>query len=371
MRSIFFTLLTLTALLHAVLAQTSIEVIPGVPFSGPSVVQYASQSSLFDAPKVQRLNDTTWDWWYFDAVSPDFDYSIVVVFFTATSESLWPGTTDVGSADYMVVTLTLPDGTTLEAGVVGKEVTVVTVENGSSGIVGNTSSGWVGTPDMKTYTISIDAPEFATTGTIVFTSTAPAHFPCSSDISSAGQRLNLGPTPIFGWLNAMPDADAFVDLDINGTSLSFTGIGYHDKNWGSQPLHTSVNSWYWGHARLGPFSFVWFDFVAPDGTELVSTYLSRDNKVISSTCDGATVRPVGDGAVFPPTPVSSMSEPQGFNITAEVEGEGTLIMQITHKKVLSATPGTTWRWIGQASGGFGNGTTWDGPALYEQFTFSN
>ena len=108
---------------------------------------------------MDSLNDTTWDWWYFDAVSPDFDYSIVVVFFTATSESLWPGTTDVGSADYMVVTLTLPDGTTLEAGVVGKEVTVVTVENGSSGIVVNTSSGWVGTPDMKTYTISIDAPE--------------------------------------------------------------------------------------------------------------------------------------------------------------------------------------------------------------------
>lgn len=47
--------------------------------------------------------------------------------------------------------------------------------------------------------------------------------------AAPGQRLNLGPTEIFGWLNALPDADAVVDLNVNGTKVQFSGLGYHDK----------------------------------------------------------------------------------------------------------------------------------------------
>jgi hypothetical protein len=34
--------------------------------------------------------------------------------------------------------------------------------------------------------------------------------------------------PKFGFANAVPDGNAKVDLVLNGSSLSFTGIGYHD-----------------------------------------------------------------------------------------------------------------------------------------------
>lgn len=148
----------------------STDIVSGLPFDGPSTVQFLSQTSLFDAPKVKNLNDTTWDWWYFDVVSSDMQYSAVIVFWTTTPDGLQPGLPSPGSADYMTLGVTLPDGTALNAEVVAPELTVFTVDNGSSGILNGTLSGWTSTPDMSHYSIIIDAPEFDTFGTISFES---------------------------------------------------------------------------------------------------------------------------------------------------------------------------------------------------------
>lgn len=32
-----------------------------------------------------------------------------------------------------------------------------------------------------------------------------------------------------GWVDAMPDTRTTVEFEINGTTLSFAGVGYHDK----------------------------------------------------------------------------------------------------------------------------------------------
>ncbi|KAF7791461.1 hypothetical protein EIP86_002477 [Pleurotus ostreatoroseus] len=349
----------------------SVDIIPGNTSTTYSNAQFTSQATLFDGPKVQPINDTTADWWYFDVVSSDLNYTLVITFFAATHDSLWPATAELDSAVYMLFVLTLPDGTILAANEVGQDLAVVTIDNGSSGVLGGTSNYWVASPDMSEYNVFVDVPELAVTGNISFRSTSPAHYPCAPATASPGQRLYLGSTPTIGWLNAMPDANATVNLNINGTSLQFSGAGYHDKNWASQPVHTTASAWYWGHARLGPFSIVWFDFVSPDGSELVSSYVAKEGKILSSTCANATVRPVGTNAVFPPTANASLSEPPSYNVTMEIEDEGTLIMQLVPTQVILSIPGTVWRWSGEILGGFGNGTTWHGVALYEQFTFDS
>jgi hypothetical protein len=43
----------------------------------------------------------------------------------------------------------------------------------------------------------------------------------------AGQNLQIAPH--IGWANAMPGAEADVQLNVHGEELSFTGLGYHDK----------------------------------------------------------------------------------------------------------------------------------------------
>lgn len=61
----------------------------------------------------------------------------------------------------------------------------------------------------------------------IFFQTSPAHFPCAPITAPSGQPLHLGPS--FGWANALPDANAQVDFVINGTKVTFSGVGYHDK----------------------------------------------------------------------------------------------------------------------------------------------
>lgn len=112
---------------------------------------------------------------------------------------------------------------------------------------------------------------------------------------------------------------------------------------------------------------VWFDVVAPDGSEHVSSYVARDGEILTASCSEITVRATGANSTWPP--VHGGGPPTGFHISADVEGEGMLEIDVTHKTLISVDPGTLYRWVGSVSGGFGDGTEWSGPALYEQFTF--
>ncbi|EKM52038.1 uncharacterized protein PHACADRAFT_262489 [Phanerochaete carnosa HHB-10118-sp] len=356
-------LLQILAVATAQHSGASVDIISGAPSTGLSNVQLTSGTSGLDAPKVLPINGSSFDWWYFDVVSADLDYSLVLVFFAATANGLWDGIPDIGTAVYASVGITLPDGSSLNSEAAGSSLVVTTLGNGSNGTLNETGWSWVGSPDLSSYRVVIDSPETGVQGTVTFESTSPAHFPCAPATASAGQPLVLGTAP-FGWANALPDANASVDIVINGTQVNFTGVGYHDQNWGPSTVDTVVKSWYWGHARLGPLAVVWFYVVSPDGSEHVSSYISRNGEVLTASCSGMAVSMTGTDNNFPP------AQPAGFHISARVEGEGQLEVDVMHKTVLTADPDVaTYRWIGSVSGGFVNGTTWSGPALYEAFAF--
>lgn len=57
---------------------------------------------------------------------------------------------------------------------------------------------------------------------------ALAHYPCGPASDPSGLSFELAPG--LGWANAVPDADAAVNLNVNGEAIMFTGgSGYHDK----------------------------------------------------------------------------------------------------------------------------------------------
>ena len=139
------------------------------------------------------------------------------------------------------------------------------------------------------------------------------------------------------------------------------------QNWGSQPWHTTLRSWYWGHARVGPYSVVWFDHVNPDGSEGASGYVSQNNKILAATCSGTRVRPTGRHAIYPPT--SKTPLPDGFSISIDVPGHGTLELSLQNEQVIDQTVGLSTRWLGRVSAELGRQRYEGGIALYEQFTF--
>ena len=171
-------------------------------------------------------------------------------------------------------------------------------------------------------------------------------------------------SPHLGWANAVPDAQATVDFSIEGTAISFTGPGYHDKNWSDEPFTSLIDFWYWGHARVGPYSIVWFDLVAPQNKEYQSGYVAENGQILSLGCalGSSTVRPWGTNAVYPPTPTSGT--PEGLLITFDLGSQGTFVANVT-TALTALNEGIYQRYVGTVTGGFEGGETYTGTTFFE------
>ncbi|KAK1237233.1 hypothetical protein MKX08_002858 [Trichoderma sp. CBMAI-0020] len=84
-------------------------------------------------------------------------------------------------------------------------------------------------------------------------------------------------------------------------------------NCGNVPLGSTFSSWYyWGHGRVGPYFVVWFDFLAIDGIENTSSYVSHDGKILNAACESIKVRPFGANSTYSLTPTTG--SPSGCDI---------------------------------------------------------
>ncbi len=70
------------------------------------------------------------------------------------------------------------------------------------------------------------------------------------------------------WVPAMPHGRFTARLDLLGfgreaDKLRFSGHAYHDRNFGTEPLHHIAADWHWGRLHSGSRTFVYFGLV-PD-----------------------------------------------------------------------------------------------------------
>ncbi|EJU01401.1 hypothetical protein DACRYDRAFT_107953 [Dacryopinax primogenitus] len=172
---------------------------------------------------------------------------------------------------------------------------------------------------------------------------SPNHAPCGPAQDGASLLI----IPHLGRANAIPDATAHVDLNINGKPFKFKGVGYHDSNFGDVPLDDVLGTWYWGHARVGPYSLVWFDTLDKQGMEHQSGYAIKDGVVLGESCGTMSVRPVGPNTIYPPVP---FLEPTGFHIVYDMGVHGILEVNATNHETFVSQP-TYTRWSGSTVGG--------------------
>lgn len=160
-------------LLGGLASATTLELIDVVTTGAVTVETVSTSTGLLDGPKIaSTANDTTYDWWYFDAVSESTNQSICVVFYNSGEDGFvnpwWEEALSVS------VTGTFANGTlyNLVAGSAdGAEVSYD--ENGIS--VNYTSAGisFTGssiTADTVTYTVTLDSEEIGVSGSLSFTS---------------------------------------------------------------------------------------------------------------------------------------------------------------------------------------------------------
>ncbi len=158
-----FALLVLA--LQAASALLEPSIIAGPVQTGESRVQFISDSHGLDAPKVQPVNGTVFDWWYFDAVSDVDKSSVVITFFTSTAVA-FPFLEESPVVTSVYIWTSYANGTTGQFIVDAESAVVNTMVDGTSGVFSGTGMSWGGTPDMAHYVVDIDAPEVGVQGSL-------------------------------------------------------------------------------------------------------------------------------------------------------------------------------------------------------------
>ncbi|KAJ7222416.1 hypothetical protein GGX14DRAFT_428695 [Mycena pura] len=341
--------------------------IPSVAQNGTSNVQFTSSAPGLDAPKVNPVNGSTYDWWYFDVVdaNPASKASVVAAFFASSHEAFALLDDEASLVTVGYVWMNFENGTMVSFHQIANGATIVLEGDSSNGVWHESGMQWTMDPTAKNVVITFDIPGNLA-GTVTLQSTAPGHYPCGP--VEGGQTMQV--MPHVGWANLIPDGNASVDLLVKKTPLKFRGVGYHDKNWGDKPFTASVSTWYWGHGRVGPYSIVWFDVFDPTGQESVSAYVSKNDAIIVASCKPGSikVRPMGN-ASFPPFVGAAF--PEGYHMVIDMADEGTLTVNATiNAPNIGANP-VYFRGTAHLSAVVtpkkGKATTETGVALLEQF----
>ncbi|OJJ54899.1 hypothetical protein ASPSYDRAFT_49051 [Aspergillus sydowii CBS 593.65] len=361
-------LLALPLVLGPTIADQACPRIPGIqiyattPDEGLSDVRLTSCDNGFDSPKVQAGNASSYDWWYFDAIGTDGVSSLAVAYFVEANKTGFAVTENFTNQDFVQISGTFPNGTTFADFLYADNAIVSAMGDGSSGLWNGTGASWAGSPDLSDYLITLDANHLGYGGTLSMHSVAPPHYPCTPKRPNEIMEV----LPGVGWANSIPDADVTVNMTVHGSTLSFIGTGYHDKNWGVIPFTDAVGAWYWGHARMGPYSLVWLDSLTPSKDEHASGYVAYQGQILHAECNNMKVRPTGPNVHFPPQGNDSL--PEGFIIEVDLGGElGTLKAELASNLATLAKPGYG-RWIGTVNGTVG-GLSYEGVPGYEMFNF--
>ncbi|GJD04765.1 Hydroxyneurosporene synthase [Colletotrichum higginsianum IMI 349063] len=340
-----------------------------IPFkliNSSTIAEITSQPGNLDGPKLKPgVNETSFDWWYFDVVSTTSkNESLTIVFYNSGPSSLG----NPGGPLSIQVTGVFANGTAF--GTIADATCGATMKNDEDGI----SSVWNGAGASFTgtsldqrgveYTVAIDNPTIGINGTLTLKSVSLPHYPCDLNKPGVSQQI----IPDVFWSNAVPDAVATADFAIAGSPLRFTGNGYHDKNWAATIFSDTFNTWYWGHARLGPYSLVWFDVVTKDGREHFSSWITKDGELFTQSCqpNSVVVRPWGQNSEFPPTP--KMPAPSGYMIQYDLGGGKAFVANFTSENIQLST-NTYKRMTGPIVGGVEGHEQYSGRSLCEQFQY--
>jgi hypothetical protein len=151
------------------------KIVPSTPFSGNVHANTISKHGNLDGPQLSAVNGTSYEWWYFDAISTDFMSSITIVFYTALASGFGfiEPTTDVTvvGIDFM-----FPNGTTKSAMLDATEAIITTSGQGSSAVFENTGAEWTGESDLSLYEVTINSPNSGIVGSFRLKSVAPAQY---------------------------------------------------------------------------------------------------------------------------------------------------------------------------------------------------
>ena len=220
---------------------------PIFPFTTPQDLTREGLSETV-APWEDGLRTDTgrgsFEWWYFDAHLDDGSTAVIVFLTKPLLERGGPLKPGVS------LTITRPDGVKrVEFPLYGPEEFHASKETCDVRI----ADSWV-RGDLHRYELHAETGELA--ADLTFTGIVPPWRPGAGKVGF-GDREHY-----FAWLPAIPRGTVSGTLTYDGKTVSVSGSGYHDHNWGNLSLNTALDHWYWGRANLGEFTVIFVEQIA-------------------------------------------------------------------------------------------------------------
>jgi hypothetical protein len=220
----------------------------------------------------------TFEWWYFDAHLAD-GAKLVVVFFTKQITDLKKPLTPMVRID-----LTLPDGTAIEKFVeFDADAFSASTETCDVRIGHNVFAG-----DLHRYTIRAELDDVEVDVTL--TGQVPAWRP------ETGYWFFGDESDYFAWLPSVPQGTVEATYTSGGKTVTTTGVGYHDHNWGNASMLDLIHHWYWARGAAGPYSVIASYITAQKdyGYETLPVFmLAREGELIGDDGDKVTFEELG------------------------------------------------------------------------------
>jgi len=208
----------------------------------------------------------SYEWWYFDAISDDRQYSLVVIFYEGNPFSrryidAIENKSNDKAGEYPATSISIyKNGEPIFYSF--EEVypqNAMFSTNETRGNVKKNSFKKISTDDGgHTYLLKLNQtlPNGDTlTGELTFSSTGEGPFPSGyteeSDTPSSRHQWNL----------IQPAAVVSGNFRIDGLqteAVAFEGTGYHDHNTGMEPMKDSFYDWYWGRFHLPGYTLVYY-----------------------------------------------------------------------------------------------------------------
>lgn len=110
----------------------------------------------WDGPKASLINETNFEWWYFDARTNNGDQGVAVWFMNSNPARFG---LDLPTSNWFIFHARFQDGTALDTVVPADMAIINTFSEGSTGFWSGTGSGWAGSGDLSKFTLTFDVPE--------------------------------------------------------------------------------------------------------------------------------------------------------------------------------------------------------------------
>ncbi len=160
--------------------------------------------------------------------------------------------------------------------------------------------------DLHTYHLTVDVPDVKVDLTL--TGAVPAWRPGAGRITFGAHDEKY-----FAWLPSVPEGRVEGTLVTEGQRQTISGTGYHDHNWGNASMLELMHHWYWGRARVGPYSLI-ASHITPaeayDPTPFTIFMLAKDDRLVADDArqvrfsafeehlDDLTLKPVAAKLVY-------------------------------------------------------------------------